>query len=233
MTNIKTCEVFMLQHPIRTAFHINDICLSDYKKLFVWTQELAEKHSSGHLESCFRVAKPQDLHIICDEEIKKGDWCLMWWMIGSEVIKCGNIRDVEAWNKNFNCKKIIASTNKSLNLLPISSSFIHNYVTNYNNGTPNHSATFEMIENWSKETLMMMEGYGDNSNNFKFEPRPVTHLDGSIVLNEVRETESWEELVFDFIDDMEKEKKHFLIPVELEQWLEKNYPNGIKIKNKL
>lgn len=46
------------------------------------------------------------------------------------------------------------------------------------------------------------------------------------------ENESWEDLLDDFIDDSLAEGKPFMLPIELEEWLKNNYPNGVKIKNK-
>lgn len=66
---------------------------------------------------------PQHLYIISDDKIKEGDWCLS--KLNEIVVFKG---------KNFNYKKIIATTDASLDLPQPSQQFIEKYIKSYNKG---------------------------------------------------------------------------------------------------
>lgn len=68
----------------------------------------------------------QHLYILSDEEIEEGEWCLD--TIKNKIVKANSVLISDLF------KKIIASTDPSLNLLPISDSFIKEYVKAHNEG---------------------------------------------------------------------------------------------------
>lgn len=73
----------------------------------------------------------QHLYFLSDEKIKEGDWYLTF-QNGSVI---GEPRKCEDSSYDFtNCKKIIATTDESLNLPQPSQSFLQKYVKEYNKG---------------------------------------------------------------------------------------------------
>jgi len=84
-----------------------------------------EKYMDG-----IAVPNPQHLYFLSDEEIKEGDWYMteiphtIWQYDRNKGLSSGR-----GWNK-----KIIATTDKSLNLPHTSDSFIEKYVEEYNKG---------------------------------------------------------------------------------------------------
>lgn len=94
--------------------------------------------------------KPQHLYIISDEEIKEGDWfisnpntivCSLTTIEKSEGITFNSNDSERIISKNgtrqqylSRCRKIITSTDSSLNLPQPSQSFIQKYIEEYNKG---------------------------------------------------------------------------------------------------
>ena len=89
-----------------------------------------------HIESGGRMIRFNSYHlyIISDDEIKEGDWCVT------------NLNKMEKFNSPWKgeieisykqeTRKIIASTDSSLNLPNISEEFIKLYIEKYNSGNP-------------------------------------------------------------------------------------------------
>lgn len=72
---------------------------------------------------------PQHLYIVSDEKPKIGEWSLSN-LASAEPWKCDNLE----YAKQYQCKKIITSTDSSLNLPQPSKQFIQKYIEEYNRG---------------------------------------------------------------------------------------------------
>ena len=115
------CEVVMLATDKRSNLQLNVI----HKTLF------SDKEGAEIPSQPF-----QHLYIVSNEEIKKGDWYVIVQdsKKGYQVAtKPASIEEVSLQNK-FNCKKIVASTDKSLSLPQPSQAFIEKYIEEYNKG---------------------------------------------------------------------------------------------------
>lgn len=85
----------------------------------------------------------QHLYIISDEEINKGDWCVMLDSAGNVFSNPQQYIDVKTQYINDGHRKIIASTDKSLNILQIPEDFIKIFIKEYNK---DNIITYVMIE---------------------------------------------------------------------------------------
>jgi hypothetical protein len=93
------------------------------------------------------IKNAQHLYFISDKKIREGDTFiysydnnnsyLLTCLIITDLIIISqerfNVGDISDWNKKY-CKKVIASTNPSLNLPKPLQSFINKYITEYNKG---------------------------------------------------------------------------------------------------
>ena len=89
----------------------------------------------------YNEATSNHLYILSDEEIKEGDWRIETNINSPNYNKPfiahneeNYINSVRACNNYQSIKKIIASTDKSLNLPEPSPSFIHKYIEEWNKG---------------------------------------------------------------------------------------------------
>ena len=131
---------------VMLATKYGKITLYDYDNLK--TLSLAQGNHKGTENTII----PQHLYIVSNEEIKEGDWYVIVQdsKKGYQVAtKPASKEEVSLQNK-FNCKKIIATTDLSLNKYPLnttdknfkdfitlpkpSDSFIKNYIEEYNKG---------------------------------------------------------------------------------------------------
>jgi len=140
--------------------------------------------------------KGYSLHITSNEEIKEGDWYFSF--IGREVRKATkeDIHQIKVSNKagfepvRF---KIIATTDTSLKILigceestndnmeeptpiykllpQIPQSFIDTFIEEYNKDNVIDKVMVEYQTDWNKETIMCMEGNGDNPDDFPYTSR--------------------------------------------------------------
>lgn len=134
--------------------------------------------------------KTQHLYIITDDKINEGNWYYSFGKTSEYSIhKCDSKRLVNISN-NYNCKKIIASTDPSLNLPSPSQSFITKYITEWNKGNK--------IEN------VLIECYSTHETEYeKFLTYKVAK-DNTITIIKSKDNWSREELPISILQDMIK-----------------------------
>ena len=129
MENLKRkCQVVMLATENKKApilSYLNDKSIQYFSNEYWSNSDLTKRH----------------LYIFSDEEIKEGDWCIETNINSPNYNKPfiahneeNYINSVRACNNYQSIKKIIASTDRSLNLPEPSSSFIHKYIEEWNKG---------------------------------------------------------------------------------------------------
>jgi len=122
--------------------------------------------------------KGYSLHITSNEEIKEGDWYLNEF---NNSITKANVNSDHIYYV-ASCKKIIATTDTSLGLAPfggqdildlpqIPQSFIDTFIEEYNKDNVIDKVMVEYQTDWNKETIMCMEGNGDNPDDFPYTSR--------------------------------------------------------------
>lgn len=154
MENLKRkCQVVMLATDVSKRYNCTEGLIVKCIKEWEPCGELPEKinklsisvnHSTGVLE----YYQPQHLYILSDEEIKEGDWFLMNGCIERQCKFIENylIVDTTEGRHHYSvCKKIITSTDKSLNLPEPSTSFIQKYIEEYNKGNKIEDIMVEYI----------------------------------------------------------------------------------------
>lgn len=114
----KAYKIVMLPTANESELWIND---SQGGKLCDFSQPL--KATSGN--------KNQHLYILSDEEIKPND---IWYDDKDKYVTSANLRCLRQVNNSDECFKVIASTDKSLNLPGIPQSYIEYYIEEYNEG---------------------------------------------------------------------------------------------------
>ena len=180
----------------------------------------------------------QHLYIISDDEIKEGDWC---------INTGGNIKDSfpfrvtkEVMGNKF-IKKIIASTDESLNNLPEkpnfssymsfslgnplpqpSKQFIQKFIEEYNRGNVITDVLVEYQTDFKSETKLYMLSMGDNPNDFKYgEPTiKINPKDNTITIKIVKDCYTREE-VENLIYSAMKDRCYTTI-AEWKKWIEEN-----------
>jgi len=114
----------------------------DKKGLF-WSQNRSKTSyfTQDYLKSA--NAKSYHLYVLLDDEIKEGDW--IYYELDRKVSQIKSMYIHKEWaniTKNgVFCKKIIATTDTSLNLPQPSKQFIEKYIEEYNKGNKNMKTT--------------------------------------------------------------------------------------------
>jgi hypothetical protein len=126
------CDVVMLETS--KTNNLNDIVLNPDKTKLATLNPL----TIDSKQPCTN----QHLYILSNDEIKEGDWCISMNLAYKKPFQCTNL----LYAKEYNCKKILATTDTSLEikisrplsvtrLLPqIPTIFIQQYIDAYNNG---------------------------------------------------------------------------------------------------
>jgi len=188
--SFKSAKVVML--PTEKA---SNICLSNKGNLQLLLDN-SSKNTNNHFEGIY-----QHLYITSDDEIKEDDWYI--WLNNNQICKAEEmIMTINHHIKNGHIKKIIATTDESLNIenprngiihsLPQpSQSFIERYVESYNNGKPIVDVVVEYEEFTSPDNLQNTE-YFDSSfyqNELKINPK-----DNTITIKRIKNSYSRDEL---------------------------------------
>lgn len=210
------CEVVML--PTEKA---SKLVLAYNNKLSInWTHDLAK----------FDDATYQHLYILSNEEIKEGDWCICD-LVAQPIVKITNLE----YAKQYNCKKIIATTDSSLTIenedemegrmickLPQpSQSFIEKYIKSYNEG----NIISKVLVEYDKLTSMNQRNIIGSAFNLK--------IDKSNQITIIKQKDSWNrEEVINIIQsyksdllvqiDICKGKNESLKKVFTDNWIEQN-----------
>ena len=163
-----------------------------FERLSLYESKGGSKKSDLSFKKYFNYMdfiNPQHLFITSDEEIKEGDW-----------IYCANgnprISKAKGCFKYYicvKCKKIIASTDSSLNLHLLSKLFIDNYIEQHNEGNVITDVMVEFEDNSCEEW------YGDD---YEGEPIWVENIDlkvnpkdNTITIKKVKDSWKREEVI--------------------------------------
>lgn len=105
----KDGKYYQVGYPILLPFESDNPTVVPFLKM-PQTGKLVKHSAGGEFRKYLSLAfKPQHLYIVSDEEIKEGDWCLI---DGKHLHK--NVENDALYLKEH-CKKIIATTDESLN----------------------------------------------------------------------------------------------------------------------
>lgn len=161
-----------------------------------WTHDLAK----------FDDATYQNLYFISDEEIKEGDW----YYNHKEYYKGCYRRTPETDDKSYlDFKKIIATTDKSLNLPQPSQSFIEKYIEEYNKGNVITEVMVEYegicsnCEEYHEQSILCSDrdGFDAQIEPFRLKVNPK---DNTITIRKIKDSWNREEvirLLLDFNND--------------------------------
>ena len=194
----------------------------------------------------------QHLYFISNEEIKMGDWCICsdyrnsYQKLGKvshvgspgnfkNTIQIGGNTDLHIGRENLTyCKKIIATTDKSLGLPQPSKEFIEAYVKAYNEGNIITEAMVEYEPDYSKNCKIAVEDchkYMQNSVNCKgcsqAEIKLNVKSDNTISIRKVKDSWNREEvikLLNDFGEHVafEVSGRNYSMIGELNKWIKEN-----------
>lgn len=83
----------------------------------------------------FKDCSYQHIYILSDDKIEKGDWWVDLALADTEYMAIRNCKlsGIERIDKN--CKKIIASSDSSLNLPQLPNKWINKFINEFNNGS--------------------------------------------------------------------------------------------------
>lgn len=127
----KECDILMLQSTHESNLNGDEL----------WINVKNELKISKPNSICPFPQRFQHLYFLSDEEIRKGDW----FTNGSNIFQCMNLSDVDPKRYNY-LKKIISSTDKSLNLPVPSKDFLNDYAEEYNKGNQIKKVLVECIK---------------------------------------------------------------------------------------
>lgn len=174
----KSFKVVML--PTEKSIGVYEKCL--------WLSKLGKDlhyELAGYAEHKIEGVKKQHLYIISDEEIKEGDW------VTDDIIKPfqltrSHIELLEGTEEKDTCKKVIATTDKSI-VYPVNSfpwmpevpeSFIQAYVKAYNEGNPIIEVELEIEEHYEHEEI----SYEGDSQSVKY-TEIKTNPDNTVIIH--------------------------------------------------
>ena len=135
-------------------------------------------------------AEPQHLYILSDDEIKEGDW---YYATDTHVIGIAQFSDLDRIFDGpfgFTYKRIIGSTDRSLNLPSPELLFIRYFIRQYNIGSLITKVMVEYeIKGWAKELVEYAHEPSELHKTLKLEP------DNTIRISLVKELWSREEVI--------------------------------------
>lgn len=121
---LKKCLVVMLSTNEKTSIYLNSI---EKISNLIFNPNNFPYHEDLIADNDWIS---QYLYILSSDEIKEDDWC-----INKNLDTLYQVKDIpETYNPSKDWYKIIATTDKSLNLPGISQSFIEKYIEKYNKG---------------------------------------------------------------------------------------------------
>jgi hypothetical protein len=174
--------------------------------------------------------KPRHLYILSNENPNDGDKVIPDEPYNDAVWEFRKAPcPLPYWGNENACKKIIASTDKSLKLPEPSNSFIGKYTSEYNKENIISEVMVEYQDDWKDNTKLIMESYGDNPNNFPYIPQlKINSKDNTITIKRIKNSWNTKEI---------KEKFHEFSKVfvantetaykqkEINDWLDENLYN--------
>lgn len=122
----------------KNGIQLSDRCVS-FNDLFRGTRRLlGNKFFDAGVESSIYAnsLRPLHIHIISEDEIEDGDWCLMVDDFGNQFLGSEPQQFLKDKGHTLNkgLRKVVASTNQKLKLPKIPSGFTATFITNHNNG---------------------------------------------------------------------------------------------------
>ncbi len=157
----------------------------------------------------------QHLYITSDEEIKDGDWCILFDSFGHLFTDSAQqyIPSKGHVLNNGLCK-VISSTDTILNLPQPSQEFIQQYIKNYNEGNSITNVKVEYEDYWIKAEYSLDVAY-----------RPVINSDCTINIKPIKDSWSREE-----VESLIREWASFTVtgrgqwwkPNDLDNWIKEN-----------
>jgi len=187
MEQFKKAQVVML--PTEQKFNIGQYTITKYPDNLMNGQLLSGiKKCEGNVKEI-----NQHLYIISDDEIKEGDWFIT---LNNNVFKCCRITKdniyfyqnedgYEYINQKERCKKIIATTDISLELPQLSQQFIERYIECYNKG---EIITDVLVEYEDYDWDVLISGKTTIHQKIKVNPK-----DNTITIKKVKDSYSREE----------------------------------------
>ena len=159
--------------------------------------------------------KNGNLFITSDEEIKDGDWCILFDSFGHLFTDSAQqyIPSKGHVLNNGLCK-VISSTDTILNLPQPSQEFIQQYIKNYNEGNSITNVKVEYEDYWIKAEYSLDVAY-----------RPVINSDCTINIKPIKDSWSREE-----VESLIREWASFTVtgrgqwwkPNDLDNWIKEN-----------
>lgn len=139
MTTIKrNCQIVMLPSDDKVNYH--QLCLDKNHRPNRLLLMYSEGYSYAKVQE--HNQEPQHLYILSNNEIKEGDFFMSTFL----SYPLHNVKEGYAeYPDTNNCKKIIATTDKTLGLPQIPKEFIEAYILSYNMGSMN-TITEIMVE---------------------------------------------------------------------------------------
>lgn len=152
------------------------------------------------------TVKNQHLHILSDDEIKKGDWFIN--VLQDNTIYQNNIKNYNT-DKNY-LKKIIATTDSSLELPQIPQSFIQYYVDQYNSGK-----AIDYVEVEYTSRIFIPDGtlYDLKINNNTISIKPI---------KDSWSREEVEQILVNYTNDLLNQKYKGNTATVINEWIEQN-----------
>lgn len=155
---MKTIEINN-KHYINAKVHLLDTGKIGMKGEIVRNKQVSAPHQLFIADiDCTNITQ-HHIHITSSEEIKEGDWYLI--LIDNTIMKA----NINSDHKDYDCKKIIATTDKSLRkhlkylseyegkyidkqLPQLSNEFIESYIEQYNKGNIIENILVEVEYKW-------------------------------------------------------------------------------------
>lgn len=126
MSTIKEkCEVVILPTKDKKSRLIYSDAYHGTRNILVYLDKKSCRNDRKH-----HLRKRFHLYVLSNEKIKKGDY----YIDDINEVRKSITSDKEYWESRPNYKKIIATTDKSLNLYQIPENFIRHYINKYNQG---------------------------------------------------------------------------------------------------
>lgn len=174
------------------------------------------------------------LHILSDDKIEEGDWCVLLDSLGGIMSKPSEYLPSTGHVLNKHLRKIIASTDISLNVPSVPQTFIKEYVDSYNKGEVINEVDVECTEctceGW-EETYACDHSHDNGMGTGRAThcniQRALKLLDNNIIITNIKDTYSRAEVVALFRKLEEERNRYYpedansILP--LDDFLKDNY----------
>ena len=156
---------------------------------------IVKQYSELGLAFGYNITNVHNLYFLSDEEIKEGD---LFIYLKDKVIHKAHFNSTKAFShckdgdyiiayENNLCKKVIASTDKSLELPQPSEEFLESYVKAYNEGKQITEVMVEYHEGYWKDL--------DSKEDDWIESYPMVNSDNTISIRKIKDSWNRDELI--------------------------------------